>query len=368
MKLSDHQHLCYCMNAFPLDSVESLFDFLPKFAVELRRSLTIPAHEPIALGLWFPEHAVACLTDDSKLRFQLKQMLTENNLYVPTLNAFPYGKFHGEAIKKRVYTPNWTTPERLAYTCKCVKLLAALLPSGMTGVISTLPAGYKSDMTISDIENAVHNFNAAADFILDGNYPVKLAIEPEPGCLLETAADFETFITKLSPKARNVIGLCHDTAHAEVMNAPLPNRLIPSVFKIQLSAALSIQGGIKKNQRFQPFRDPIYLHQTRIGDTFYHDIPDEFKTDEFPETQTAAVHYHLPLFSEDFAEGCRTLKNEASRIIKEFSGKKISVIFEIETYTWDVIPPSFLRQTRTASIADEYRWVLQQRCHTLEPL
>ena len=59
---------------------------------------------------------------------QFRAWLEDNRCYVFTVNGFPYGDFHGTRVKEDVYTPDWTTPERVEYTKRLFDILAALVP------------------------------------------------------------------------------------------------------------------------------------------------------------------------------------------------------------------------------------------------
>lgn len=62
---------------------------------------------------------------------------------VETLNGFPYGSFHGERVKERVFQPDWTTPERFEYTCNLFRILALIGDERAdTLTVSTLPASH----------------------------------------------------------------------------------------------------------------------------------------------------------------------------------------------------------------------------------
>src|SRR5690606_15541448 len=65
-------------------------------------------------------------------------------LDVFTLNGFPYGRFHGTRVKERVYRPDWLEPERVEYTAALARVLAAVLPDGEVGSISTVPGCFKA--------------------------------------------------------------------------------------------------------------------------------------------------------------------------------------------------------------------------------
>ena len=59
-----------------------------------------------------------------------------------TINGFPHGTFHGQPVKADVHAPDWRSEERVAYTLRLAEILAALLPDGVDGTISTSPLSY----------------------------------------------------------------------------------------------------------------------------------------------------------------------------------------------------------------------------------
>ena len=80
---------------------------------------------------------------DPEKRAALKRFLAEGNYYVFTINGFPYGAFHGRKVKEDAYRPDWSEPERLAYTDHLAGILAELLPAGQQGSVSTVPCTFK---------------------------------------------------------------------------------------------------------------------------------------------------------------------------------------------------------------------------------
>ncbi|MFQ6415313.1 hypothetical protein ACLNB1_10280, partial [Streptococcus pneumoniae] len=70
---------------------------------------------PFGVGLRLSNRAAAELEQDGRLE-RFAAWLQASGLYVFTLNGFPYGSFHRTAVKADVYAPDWTRPERLAYT------------------------------------------------------------------------------------------------------------------------------------------------------------------------------------------------------------------------------------------------------------
>ena len=49
-------------------------------------------------------------------RDKLKKFLADNNMYLYTVNAFPYGAFKNTVVKEQVYEPDWRSEERTHYT------------------------------------------------------------------------------------------------------------------------------------------------------------------------------------------------------------------------------------------------------------
>ena len=49
-------------------------------------------------------------------------------MYVYTVNAFPYGPFKGRAVMEQVYEPDWSTEDRVRYTCQVADILAEVTP------------------------------------------------------------------------------------------------------------------------------------------------------------------------------------------------------------------------------------------------
>src|SRR5262249_30312778 len=93
---------------------------------------------PFGVGLRLSAAAARGLSDHAVLD-DFRRYLAANGLYVFTINGFPYGAFSGGTVKERVYRPDWLEDERLAYSDRLAELLAALVPDGVEGSISTVP-------------------------------------------------------------------------------------------------------------------------------------------------------------------------------------------------------------------------------------
>src|SRR5207342_2898312 len=101
---------------------------------------------PFGIGLRLSAEAAKALARPEALA-EFKDFLARGRFYVFTLNAFPYGTFHGKRVKEDVYLPDWQDVKRLEYTNLMADLLAELLPSdpGLTGSVSTVPGAFKEN-------------------------------------------------------------------------------------------------------------------------------------------------------------------------------------------------------------------------------
>ena len=196
--LSDEPHsmsisslpLSYCTNVHPGMSVGEVVDGLTKYTAAAQQQMVAP----IAAGLWLAQPVIDELLSNEKQVAQLQQGLRSNELACYTLNAFPYGNFHSERVKEQVYVPDWTTDDRLQYTIGCAQILAQLMPVGVEGSISTVPLGFKQMPRDDDFEQRCCDQLITLAESLDGLHDdsgrvIRLAIEPEPLCVLETTEE-----------------------------------------------------------------------------------------------------------------------------------------------------------------------------------
>ena len=136
----------YCTNVHPAEDLDGVLAQLAEHAEPVRERL---GAEVLGVGLWLAADLAEHLAADAAARAALKSELDGRGLAVRTLNAFPHRGFHRPVVKHRVYEPTWAEPERLRYTLHCAEVLAALLPEGGRGGISTLPLGWRTPWTVS---------------------------------------------------------------------------------------------------------------------------------------------------------------------------------------------------------------------------
>jgi sugar phosphate isomerase/epimerase len=360
----------YCTNVHPAEDLPGVLAQLDRYAVHVREDL---GGDTLALGLWLAEPVAHGLAVDETARRGLAAELRARGLEVSTLNAFPYGGFHQEVVKHAVYLPSWTDPRRLAYTADCAVVLADLLPdSASYGSISTLPLAWREPWTGIDDERARGALDAFARFLraeaTRNGRPIMLAIEPEPGCVLDTVADAVEWMA--GRVDHDHIGVCLDTCHLAVSFADPAETVATihraglSVVKVQASAALEVtEPGTEEGRRaIAAFVEPRYLHQVRENDPAgvlaADDLPDALA--ELPARHPWRVHFHVPLHQAPPAPltsttGVLLAATEALR-----TTVRTMPHFEVETYTWTVLPGSGASEDRLAEgIAAELRWAAE---------
>ncbi|MBI4512175.1 MAG: sugar phosphate isomerase [Deltaproteobacteria bacterium] len=294
-------HLTYCTNIHAGETWQDIRASLEGPVLAVKRA--VQPTRPFGVGLRLSAQAAEELAREGEMD-QLCAFLAAHDLYVFTINGFPYGQFHGTRVKEQVYLPDWSDDRRLVYTDRLARHLAALLPEGTLGSISTVPCGQEA-LTPSNVTSigsqtarvargrgeapralpeeggrerpplivgAFSERLLAHAATLHGirettGKTIVLALEPEPCCFLETARDTIAFfqqhlfsrdaiawfskLTGLAPSAsedslRRHLGACLDTCHMAVMHED-PTSALRSlsaagirIAKIQLSSALEV--------------------------------------------------------------------------------------------------------------------------------
>lgn len=369
-------HLSYCLNVHPGESLDALLDAVRGPAAEVARQVAGPA--PFGLGLRVGAEAAAALRDrDAALA--LRDELSARRLYAFTINGFPYGRFHGGAVKEQVYEPDWRTPERLRYTRDLAHLLVRLLPEGVAGSISTVPVGFAARLQDPAAqEAAIANLLACARFLArleaETGCEIHLGLEPEPACLLETTGDAVAFMGQLLLAAgpneealvRRHVGVCFDTCHVALAFEPLADAWSRyaaegiRVSKVQLSAALEADAGPAACDALGAFEEPVYLHQVRAR------MPDGSVRawDDLPAARAAwprdaeavRVHFHVPLHAEP-GTPLRSTANQLDEGFLRLLADGRCAHAEVETYTFDVLPPALRGDRVEESIVRELAWL-----------
>ena len=334
-------HLAYCSNVHPADDLDGVAGQLERYAARVRERLDVPV---LGVGLWVAAPAVADTDAAERLRAQLDRL----GLEVVTLNGFPYTGFHAPVVKRDVYRPNWAADARRDYTLALARLLARLLPGDVAeGSISTLPLGWRTEWGEQDAVAGRRALEQVAEGLValeaETGKRIRIALEPEPGCTIETVAQAGDFLARLAPEW---IGLCLDACHLAVQfEAPdgalalLEQAGVP-VVKAQVSSALRVPepGGAAGRAFLDGFAEPRFLHQVRevvhgaVAGT--DDLPEALDGD-LPARSEWRVHFHVPVHAAE-----HTTQKELDSTLAALCGGPAPLTrhLEVETYTWGVLP------------------------------
>src|SRR5271170_6132387 len=221
MKLKHGLHLAYCTNIHRGETWRETFEALKTHALAVREKVS--PREPFAIGLRLSNQAAIELSKPLTL-LNFQRWLEKNESYVFTINGFPFGRFHGTRVKEQVYAPDWTSPERLAYTNRLFDLLATLVPAGVEGGVSTVPGSFKEFIRSDEQAKAIReNLWRCVEQIARTSKKAKrqlhLGLEPEPLGWLENSAETAVFFEQLRGKHKNdsrldeFLGVNYDTCH-----------------------------------------------------------------------------------------------------------------------------------------------------------
>ena len=382
MKLSHGLHLAYCTNIHRGESWEQTFQTLKQYTLEVRKQVC--PSDPYAIGLRMGYDAANELRQSANLS-AFHRWLEKENCYVFTINGFPYGTFHGTRVKELVYQPDWTTPERLEYTNLLFDLLVQLVPDGVDGSVSTVPVSYKELINSErQVREARKNLWKCVDHIEQlsraTGKKLHLGLEPEPLCYLETSDETVRFFEEMRKdrpgdlRMEDHLGVNYDCCHLAV-EFENPHEALGRlrqhkirISKIHLSSALKVHPTAEVRDALQAYKDDIYFHQViernsngklqRFRDlenaldgnaTAVPHIPEEWR-----------IHFHIPLHTQPsgFFETTSDHIEGTLDYVKQNPG--ICSHFEMETYTWEVLPPEMKRRNVVDQLVGEYRWTLAE--------
>ena len=367
----------YCSNVHAGSNLDETVANLTEHTLKVKR--IVSPDEPMGVGLWLPAKSAHAISSEKRLP-DFKDFLDENDLIPFTLNGFPYGDFHAPVVKHKVYQSDWTTAERFDYTIELAIILAQLIEEGSHASISTLPLGWpgesRDDWPYEQAAGQLLNLAQSLRILEEttGRY-IAVALEPEPGCLLDTADDVISFFNDyLLGKGSDEIvlrylGVCHDICHSAVMFEAQRETIKAyadsgiKIFKVHVSSAveadftsMSEVDRAEALKQLQKFHEPKYLHQTSVrkeNRTFYEDLVNAVEAR--PRWGIWRSHFHVPVFLETMGllRPTQTDIIEGMQAIKEYSDCST---FEIETYAWGVLPKHLQVPDLAEGIAAELKW------------
>jgi hypothetical protein len=363
--------LAYCTNVHPGETLARTKAMLDQHAVRVR-ALSRPG-ATLGIGLWLSAQSARELLTEHEGIVRFRAWLEDRGLAVRTINGFPYGDFHGETVKTRVYHPHWADPNRSMFTLDLAKILAALVePGTRTASISTVPLGWRTDFTNEGCGASAGLAAAQLEWIAGKlseiedatGIRVTIDLEPEPGCILDRAEHVVALFDQClnTDETRTHIGVCHDICHSAVMfeeqdeALALYARHAIRVGKMQVSAALSCHGSPKEIAELAQFSESRYMHQTCVlagtGDIrFFEDLDPALESmpDGFWRT-----HFHVPVHLDTIGRLGTTAREIPSALIA--ASHIDPPCFEVETYAWTVLPPHLRELDLASGIAKELAW------------
>ena len=351
MKFGEN-HLSYCTNVHPAETFDELIETLRTDVRKVKQSVS--NDEPFGVGLRLSAQMV--LSMDVNRQQTLIDTLRHEDMYVFSVNGFPYGDFGVGVVKSSVYEPGWDDIKRLEYT-KAIANLLVQLPGPASRSISTVALG-NADIFQDDVRlNQAVNHLRALCIHLDTLYQetgvfVDLCLEPEPATFLETSEDVIAFFvgygfTDEAGPNRHV-SICYDTCHQAVMFED-PQACLEALVdagirigKMQISNAISLREPAKQAHRsaLLEFDEPRFLHQVvaNRGALFALDLPNVRDPEaEWLQAPEWRCHFHVPLHWVG-AGGLSSTADDWKAALQYAIEHQICTHFEIETYTWHVLP------------------------------
>ena len=345
------------------------------------------AEGPFGLAVRWSAAGVRRYLEDEAALGGLRTQLAAHDLVPFTGNAFVHGEFHGRPLKDAVYRPPWSDPARVAYTLDFARVLASLRAPGEVVSLSTAPGSWRAWAEPPGAERArAEQLLACAQGLAalerETGVCVRLGLEPEPRCTLETTQEAIAFFTGPwadvaagDTAAGRHVGLCFDVCHQAVAHEDIAASLAAladagvAITKLQASCALELPDPADEAGRaaLERFAEPVYLHQVGAravsgAVTMVEDLPAALDDASLRTQHSWRVHFHVPVFRDAAIPPLRTTRDDLEVALAHVATHDVTPHIEIETYTWDVIPDAE-REAGTGfdlveALAREYGWVL----------
>lgn len=369
-------HLSYCTNVHPAEDLDGVAHQLSTVSARVREIAEVPT---LGIGLWLATDAVRPLRRERTLVRDLQDVLKRNRLEVVTLNGFPYGGFHDPVVKHAVYRPDWADPARVDHTIDLAHVLVELLPDDVeVGSISTLPLGWERWMDADALRAAregLERLGEALDALHDRTgRTIRVGLEHEPGCVLETAQQVMTEIAALDiPYVVTSLDACHLAVEfeepaevaAQLRDLDAGPGALPPAVKLQVANALRVTDDElpRRHELLDRYVEPRFLHQTRErspdGITGVDDL-DLALDDGLPGEHEWRVHVHVPVHAT-----AGTTQDVLRETLAEVVGgpRALTHHLEVETYTWTVLPTDRRPTTPdelATELANELAWTRDQ--------
>jgi hypothetical protein len=386
-------HLTYSTLVHPGDTWAEMRESVATYVPVVKRRVSPDA--PLGLSLRLSGASAAALAADPEERAGFAEYLRTEGLYVYTVNAFPFGPFKGREVMEQVYEPDWTTEDRTRYTMQVADVLVDITDPEVEPSIQSAPLAYRPKVSGDPyIEAFTTNLLRVVAHLIDverrTGRRVKLALEPEPYCFLETTEETVRYfeervysaagsrqlagltglpVSEVQGLVRRHLGVVFDIGHQSVAFEDIAASLellvgagIP-IFKLQEAAALWVPEVTDEAVReLERFTRTIYLSQTterRDGtSTRFLNLSDAiaaWRADPGGNREWR-THFHVPVFLDEIG-GFRTTRPGIEAALRMHAETPLSDHLEIETYTWDVLPDELKTGDITEYVSREIEWV-----------
>jgi hypothetical protein len=389
-------HLTYSTLVHPGDTWEDMWTSLTTYVPQVKACVSPEA--PFGVSLRLSAESARTLAANPEERARLRSFLADSELYLYTVNAFPYGPFKGRVVKEQVYEPDWRSEERTQYTIDVADVLADVVDEGTAPSIQSSPLGFKPNVTGPDVVASYTEHVLAVAAHLVGleqrtGRTVTLALEPEPYCFLETTEETVSYfeervysgeaaaklarlaripISEAHGALRRHVGIVFDICHQAVEYEDIRESLwllvaagIP-IFKLQEAAALHVPTVSEEAvEVLTRYAQTIYLTQTlerRDDGTIARFLNlDDALADwaSNPRPCEWRVHIHVPVFLDDLGV-FRTTRSAIADALAFHRESPLSRQLEIETYTWDMLPDDLKTGDIVEYVCRELEWVRKE--------
>jgi sugar phosphate isomerase/epimerase len=383
MKLHHGLHLCYSTNIHRGENWEETFAALNQFTLAVREQ--VAPGKPYAIGLRLSDLASRELAQPPVLK-EFRHWLDARDCYIFTMNGFPFGRFHGARVKEQVYLPDWSAPERVEYTNRLFDLLAELMPDGLEGSVSTVPVSFKEfNITPEKLEVMRENLWQTVEHIARlserSGKLLHLGLEPEPLCHLETSEETVRFFEQMrdhrpgDSRISRHLGVNYDNCHlavefeepAEVVRRFVEHEI--KISKLHFSSALKVRPSLAHLDALEGLVEDVYFHQVVSRDAQgriqrFRDLDvalAEWRSRPREEDEAEwRIHFHIPLHCQSgvWFESTSDHILGVMDILQTRPG--LCPHLEMETYTWEVLPPELKNRDVVDQLVAEYRWCLDQ--------
>ncbi|MFD7157867.1 metabolite traffic protein EboE [Kribbella sp. NPDC059898] len=356
-------HLGYCASVHPAADLDELVARLDGCAGIVRSTLDAPV---LGVGLWFPHRLADRLANSPASLSKLRRALHRNQLEVVTVNGIPHT---GRSAGVDLYCPDWTEPERLRYTLDLVDVLAELLPDDASyGSISTVPLAWRVPWSRARNRAAREAFDRVEQHLARTEArtgrPIRIAVETEPGCVLEMIGQAAAWLDRYSSPygGTSRIGLGLDVCHLAVQfedpaeSFGLLWRAGVDVVKAQLSVAPTLVDPSDASGRYVLGQLGVPKHLRQVREWGGPGVDDVAQSSQLSGHAAWRMHAHLAAHSAPpppLSTTTGVLDDCLARLVG--GGHPLTHHLESEVYVWSREPRN--QQALAKRLSKELSWL-----------